>query len=64
MRIVRNPQAWGGVEFGLRRYVLDQFPYAVIYRPTPSSIYVVAIIHLRRKPSYWHDRLRDLPDSP
>lgn len=40
-----------------RRFLLDRFPYAIIYRVLPDgSIRVVAVMHLRKRPGYWHRR--------
>ena len=33
---------------GLREYVIDQFPYILLYRAYPRTIQVAAIIHQRR----------------
>ena len=33
---------------GLREYVMDQFPYILLYRVYPRTIQVAAIIHQRR----------------
>ena len=43
-----------------RRVLLARFPYGVIYRRRDEIIYVVAIMHLHRKPGYWLDRIRDM----
>ena len=42
---------------GLRRFLVHRFPYAVIYRYAEASIQVVAVMHMRRKPGYWQQRL-------
>ncbi|MFI5378123.1 MAG: type II toxin-antitoxin system RelE/ParE family toxin [Tepidisphaerales bacterium] len=41
-----------------RRYRLDQFPYAVVYRVHDVVVEVVAIAHAARKPGYWSRRAR------
>ncbi|MEW5889393.1 MAG: type II toxin-antitoxin system RelE/ParE family toxin [Pseudomonadota bacterium] len=33
---------------GLREYVLDRFPYILVYRVQPRRVQVVAIIHQRQ----------------
>ncbi|HEU0080001.1 MAG TPA: type II toxin-antitoxin system RelE/ParE family toxin [Longimicrobiaceae bacterium] len=40
----------------LRGWLVRRFPYRVICREEESRIYVLAIAHHRRKPSYWHRR--------
>ena len=41
-----------------RRTLMIRFPYGVIYGKRENILYVVAIMHLKRKPGYWLDRLR------
>jgi len=41
---------------GVRRFLLHRFPFGVLYHEQPSSIYVIAIMHLRRRPGYWRIR--------
>lgn len=36
--------------------MLRRFPYKIIYEVRASEVLVVAIAHVRRKPSYWVDR--------
>jgi hypothetical protein len=35
-----------------------RFPYHVIYLETATQIWILAIAHDRRKPGYWHPRVR------
>jgi toxin ParE1/3/4 len=40
-----------------RRFLLDRFPYGVIYRILEDgSVRVLAVMHLRKCPGYWHRR--------
>jgi len=41
---------------GLRRKLLRHFPYALLYRITPTEIVILAVMHLHRKPGYWLNR--------
>jgi plasmid stabilization system protein ParE len=43
---------------GTRRKVLSRFPYTIFYAVEPDRIYVLAVTHHRRRPGYWHGRLR------
>jgi hypothetical protein len=36
---------------------VHRFPYAVLYRPDPDEIVVVAVMHQRRRPGYWLGRM-------
>ena len=38
-----------------RRHLLSRFPYGIIYRVHDDSIFVAAVMHLRRKPGYWNE---------
>ena len=42
---------------GVRRTLLRRFPYSVIYRVEAERVYVLALMHQRRNPGYWQDRL-------
>ena len=48
-----------GVPFGrrLRRLLVPKFPYGLLYRVEPERIYVIAVMHLHRRPGYWRSRL-------
>ena len=42
---------------GTRRFLLQRFPFAIVCRELPAAIQVLAIVHARRKPGYWKQRL-------
>ncbi|MGH7471386.1 MAG: type II toxin-antitoxin system RelE/ParE family toxin [Longimicrobiales bacterium] len=56
--IVRDYPEIGAVIWNTRRRILlDRFPYALIYRVLNNgTIRVLAVMHLRREPTYWHGR--------
>jgi toxin ParE1/3/4 len=41
---------------GLRRYVLQHFPFLIFYTEFDDFIWIVAIAHGKRKPNYWRTR--------
>ena len=41
---------------GLRRYVLQRFPFFIFYAELKACIWIVAIAHSKRKPDYWRKR--------
>jgi len=45
------------ISHGCRRRMLHRFPYAVVYLAEADEIVVYAVMHLRRKPGYWTDRI-------
>jgi hypothetical protein len=55
-RIVAYPLSGMVLEPGLRRCILTRFPYGIIYGIEGSSIIVLAVAHLHRRPRYWKDR--------
>jgi plasmid stabilization system protein ParE len=55
--IARWPQTWPASLSGTRRFVLQSFPYSVIYREKESAVQILAIAHGHRRPGYWEDRL-------
>jgi plasmid stabilization system protein ParE len=57
-RLIREVCAHPGLFAGLiRRRVGISVPYAVIYFETPAQVWIVAIMHMKRQPGYWRERL-------
>jgi plasmid stabilization system protein ParE len=56
-RILLFPRAWSILSADVRRCRLNRFPYGLVYTVRENEILVVAVMHLRRKPGYWKDRL-------
>lgn len=56
--IAAAPRVWPSSDAGTRRYVLQRFPYSIVYREAQAGIEVVAVAHHKRRPRYWHHRLR------
>ena len=54
--IKSNPSMYRIIQGDYRRHLLTRFPFAVIYRIENQKIYVLAVMHLKRIPSYWKDR--------
>ena len=57
-QIQQHPTVWRALKGRFRRYLLQQFPYGVIYAPEGEVSYVAAVMHLERKPGYWVSRGR------
>jgi toxin ParE1/3/4 len=51
-----HPESAPKVKDIIRRRILTRFPYAILYQVDPDEIVVLAVMHLRRNPDYWHDR--------
>ena len=41
----------------VRRSLVDKFPYLVVYFETEERIRIVAVMHAKRRPECWKDRL-------
>ena len=40
-----------------RRYLLNRFPYIIVYLIYNDIIWIVSIAHCKRKPDYWKNRI-------
>ena len=50
------PEAGAILRGTVRRRLLRRFPYALLYRIKPSGIRILAVMNLRRRPTYWVGR--------
>ena len=57
-RILEAPERWRIIEQDVRRCLTRVFPYGILYTLEQDSILIIAVMHLHRKPGYWHSRLR------
>lgn len=56
-RIRSFPDAWPALSPRSRRCLTSRFPYGVIYQNRADGVLVVAVMHLRRDPLTWRQRL-------
>lgn len=56
--IKRFPKIGSIEEDDIRRYILHRFPYKIMYSIEKDYIYIIAIAHTHREPSYWIDRVK------
>ncbi len=56
-RIVEHPTAWAPLSSRTRRCRTSRFPFGVIYQSRTDQILIVAILHERRDPRTWRERL-------
>ena len=40
-----------------RRHLSGDFPYAIVFVEKPEHIWIVALMHMKRRPGYWRGRL-------
>ena len=56
-RITENPEMYPHYVRDTRRYLLQRFPFYLVYREVSGNLELVAIAHGRRKPGYWKKRI-------
>jgi plasmid stabilization system protein ParE len=54
--IQAHPEAGAILRGVVRRRLLRRFPYALLYKIKPSGIRILAVMNLRRRPTYWVGR--------
>ena len=55
--IVTNPTSWTEIEEDVRRHLLKRFPYGLYYTIEKDFILIVSLMHMKRRPGFWRDRL-------
>lgn len=56
-KIAENPLAWPKYVHRTRRFLLQRFPYSIVYRVVRADLVeVIAFAHARRRPGYWNAR--------
>jgi len=63
VRIARRPASFPlcpGVSprLGVRRCVMNAFPFALVFIELPEQLHVIAFAHLKRRPGYWRARVQ------
>lgn len=59
----RNPEIGHRLDAHLRRALLRNFPYALIYALEKEGLLIVAVSHQRRRPGYWARRQKNQPGT-
>ncbi len=54
--ILSYPQAWQKISQRTRRYLLNNFPYGLIYSHEKNMITILAVMNLKKEPKYWVTR--------
>ena len=54
--IASFPELFEQIEEGVRRSLVNRFPYGIIYGIDGDQIVIIAVAHLKRKPNYWMER--------
>jgi plasmid stabilization system protein ParE len=56
-RIAEHPTANRIIKREVRRRLLRRFPFGILYRIEKDEIIIAAVMHLRRRPGYWSERI-------
>jgi hypothetical protein len=56
-RSVDFPKAWAVLDGDVRRSLVKRFPNGVLYSEEKDGIFIVALMHLHRRPGYWKPRI-------
>ena len=54
--IEEHPEAGVILRGSVRRRLLRRFSYALLYKIKPNSIRILAVMNLKRRPTYWVGR--------
>ena len=52
-----NPLMFPVIEEGVRRALLQKFPYAIYFETEAEALAVIAVLHQNRRPGTWRSRL-------
>lgn len=58
--ICENPCSAASVGGGIRKSVLNHFPYNILYSVEPDLIVIIAVAHQKRRPTYWRTRIKHI----
>ena len=56
--IASDPLLFEQVSPGIRRFLLERFPFGIYYRVRGSQLIVLAVFHARRNPDSWRARTK------
>jgi plasmid stabilization system protein ParE len=54
--VTEAPYRWPEYH-GTRRYLIRDFPFALVYINDPGSVRILAVAHHKRRPGFWKARL-------
>jgi hypothetical protein len=55
--VTNDPAGWSPYLHGTRCFLLDRYPYGLVYVERGEKIIGIAVAHLKRRPGYWRKRL-------
>ena len=54
--IIEFPDSGTTLRGDVKRRLVNGFPYGVLYRKAPDGVRILAIMNLKRRPTYWVGR--------
>ena len=57
VEVRRNPEWFWQFDPPARRHFSKDFPYALIYLDQPDRVWIVSVMHMKRQPGYWRQRI-------
>ena len=54
------PNAWSPRDDGTRRFLLNRFPYIVVYYIHENRVFVLGVACCRKKPKNWQTRIEKI----
>jgi plasmid stabilization system protein ParE len=57
-----NPGGYPACDSQHRFYLMDRYPFQIIYREELDEVVVIAVAHAKRRPRYWAKRSRKHDD--
>ena len=55
--VCAHPRRFRQIDSPVRRHLLPDFPYALLYIDKPDRVWIIAVAPLKREPYYWRHRL-------
>jgi plasmid stabilization system protein ParE len=55
--VCNHPERYCEFDPPARRHLSFEFPYALVYITKPEHVWIVAVMHMKRDPGYWRERL-------
>ncbi len=56
-RIKIFQEAWPFITPNIRKCIVKRFPFAILYYIENKYVLIIAVMHLKRKPGYWQNRI-------
>ncbi len=55
-KVMEQPERWPRFDGPLRRHLIEDFPFQLIYGVRFDEVVIVAVPHCSREPGYWRER--------